>query len=312
LTLVGWIAGQLAALGERVAELDGRFLAVALVLQLAVLGFRALAWRGVLAAAYPRQRIPLFPVACAYAAGVALNAFVPARGGEGAKVALARTQIPGSSVATIAASLTVVLALDAILGAALLAALWGMGLAPALPSVPAVGVGPVAVGVAAASAIAVAVAARRFAAAIRGFLASAARGLAILRKPWVYAYSVVPFQLAAWACRIAVVFLVLHAFRIEAGLTTAALVVVLNGLSTAVPVPGGAGSQQVLAAYALQGAISTTGAISFSLGMQVGVTAVNTAVGLAAVMLLVRTLRPLAAVRAARGGSARRLPPAPS
>jgi Lysylphosphatidylglycerol synthase TM region len=283
-------------------ELDGRFLASALVLQLAILGFRALAWRGVLAAAYPREEIPVFAVGCAYAAGVGLNAFVPARGGEGAKVAIARAQIPGSCVATIAASLSVVLALDAILGAGLLVALWGMGLAPALPGLPAVDVGPVAAGVAAAAAIVASLAARRFAAVVRRFLACAAHGFAILRTPWVYAYSVLPFQLAAWGCRIGVVYLVLHAFRIEAGLTVAVLVVVLNGIATSVPVPGGAGTQQVLATYALQGAISTAGAVSFSLGMQVGITAINTTVGLLAVMLLFRTVRPLAAVRAARSG----------
>jgi hypothetical protein len=39
--------------------------------------------------------------------------------------------------------------------------------------------------------------------------------------------------------------------------------------------------------------------------MQVGTTAVNTAVGLAAAMLLFRTMRPLAAARAARARLAR-------
>jgi hypothetical protein len=295
----------MAAAAERVQELDGRFLAVALILQLATLGFRALAWRGVLAAAYPGTRIPVFSVGCAYAAGVALNAYLPARGGEGAKIALARVQIPGSSVATVAASLSVVLALDAVLGASLIGALWGMGLVPALPAVPSLGLVPLVAGIAAASALAAALAARRFATTVRRMLASAARGLAILRTPWVYVGTVLPFQLAAWACRIGVVYLVLHAFRIDADLTSAVLVVVLSGVSTAVPVPGGAGSQQILAAYALQGAISTAGAVSFSLGMQVGVTVINTTVGLAAVMLLFRTLRPIAAVRAAGARSAR-------
>jgi hypothetical protein len=60
----------------------------------------------------------------------------------------------------------------------------------------------------------------------------------------------------------------------------------------------------VLAAYALQGVVSTAGAISFSLGMQAGVTVVNTAVGLAATMLLFRTIRPLAAIRATNARTA--------
>jgi uncharacterized membrane protein YbhN (UPF0104 family) len=130
--------------------------------------------------------------------------------------------------------------------------------------------------------------------------ASAVRGFAVLRSPSLYVKTVLPFQLGAWACRIGVVYLVLQAFRIDAGLETAAVVVVLNGAATAVPVPGGAGSQQVLATYALQGAISTVGAMAFSLSMQAGVTVVNTLVGVAAAMFLFRTVHPVRAVRAVR------------
>jgi uncharacterized membrane protein YbhN (UPF0104 family) len=290
-----------AAVAERVAELDGRYLALAFLLQLAVLAFRALAWRGVLVAAYPEMRIPVLGVGCAYAAGVAVNAFVPARGGEGAKVALVRSQLPGSSVATIAASLSVVLALDALLGAALMTTLWSLGRAPALPSPPSFGALPLIVGVLGLAAVAAGLfVTARITASVRRFLAAAARGFSVVRSPWTYASTVLPFQLAAWACRIAVVYLVLHAFRLDAGLETAAVLVVFTGVSTAVPVPGGAGTQQVLATYALQGAVSAATAVSFSLGMQVGVTAVNTTVGLVAMMLLFRTVRPVGAVRSAR------------
>jgi uncharacterized membrane protein YbhN (UPF0104 family) len=286
-----------------VQDLDWRFLALALALQLTTLAFRALAWRNVLAAAYPQRQIPLFSLGCAYAAGIALNAYLPARGGEGAKVVLARAQIPGSSVPTIAASLTVLAMVDAVFGASLIAALWATGVLPKLPSVPALGFAHV---VAAVAAIVVFfLIGRRYRAGVGRFLVSAARGLAIMRSPSLYARSVLPFQLGAWACRIGVVYFVLQAFRIEAGLETALLVVVLNGLSTAVPVPGGAGSQQILATYALQGVISTAAAVSFSVSMQVGVTAVNTAVGLAATMLLFRTMRPIAAARSARARLAR-------
>jgi uncharacterized membrane protein YbhN (UPF0104 family) len=286
-----------------VQDLDWRFLALALTLQLTTLAFRSLAWRNVLATAYPARRIPVFSLGCAYAAGIALNAYLPARGGEGAKVVLARAQIPGSSVPTIAASLTVLAMVDAVFGASLIAALWATGVLPKLPSVPALGFAHV---VAAVAAIVVFfLIARRYRAGVGRFLVSAARGLAIMRSPSLYARSVLPFQLGAWACRIGVVYFVLQAFRIEAGLETALLVVVLNGLSTAVPVPGGAGSQQILATYALQGVISTAAAVSFSVSMQVGVTAVNTAVGLAATMLLFRTMRPIAGARSARARLAR-------
>jgi hypothetical protein len=214
---VASIGGDIAAAAERIPELDGRFLALALALQLATLAFRALAWRNVLAAAYPRQAVPLFPIGCAYAAGVAANAFLPVRGGEGVKIALARSQIPASSVATIAAALSVVIMLDAILGACVIVALWAAGVLPWLPSLPAVGALPVAVVVACSPHRR----SRAHRSSVRRCASTAARsavrGLAVLRSPWLYLRTVLPFQLAAWACRIGVVYFVLEAFRIEAG-----------------------------------------------------------------------------------------------
>jgi hypothetical protein len=98
-----------------------------------------------------------------------------------------------------------------------------------------------------------------------------------------------------------VAFFVLSAFGIHAGVAGAALVVVFTGLSTVVPVPGGVGTQQLLAAYALRGVAPLAGAVSFSVGMQVGVTAINTIVGATALMLMLRTFRPVAAMRSGIG-----------
>jgi hypothetical protein len=299
-TPLAGIGGGVAAVAERMQELDPRYAGIALALQLAHLALRALAWRSVLAAAYRDKRLPLFPVACAYTAGVALNAFLPARGGEAAKVGLVRAQVPGSSVPTIAASLSVLTLLDAVVGAALILTLWATGVLPAPPAVPAVGLVPAAAAAAVVVGVVVGLTARRFAARLQRLLRAAAQGVAILRDPARCARTVLPFHLSAWACRIGVVYFVLLAFHIDAGLEAAALVTVLSGAATAVPVPGGAGSQQVLATYALQGAISTAAAVSFSMGMQLGITTVNTAVGLVAAMLLFRTLSPAVALRSAR------------
>jgi glycosyltransferase 2 family protein len=276
-----------------VAELDGRFLLAALVFQLANLAFRALVWRNVLRAAYPDRPVPTASVTGSFLAGVALNAFLPARGGEVAKLALIRTRIHGSTVSTLAATLGVVALMDMLLGGLLFAALAASGVAPV--TVPSVGVAPIAAvaGVLVIAAVALKVRPQR----VRDLLAHLAQGAAVLRTPGRYLHSVLPLQLAAWTCRIGVAFLVLSAFGIQAGLATAALVVVFNGLSTAVPVPGGVGTQQVLAAYALRGVVPLAGAVSFSVGMQVGITVVNTLVGLTALMLMLRTLGPIAVVR---------------
>jgi uncharacterized membrane protein YbhN (UPF0104 family) len=300
------LASALSGVVDRIEGLDTRFIVPALVLQLATLGLRAVAWRNILTAAY-RRPIPVFSVTCAYVAGAALNGFIPARGGEAAKVALVRARIPGSSVPTIAGSLSVVCLLDGVISGSLVGILWATGAVPslALPPLPdphqlvTVLAAAVAVG-----ALFVAFASTRCSFRLRPLLSSIGAGLVVLRSPRAFFSGVLPLLLGAWTCRIAVVYLALHAFQIHAGVTTAALVAVLSGASAAVPVPGGGGSQQVFATYALRGSVSTAGAMSFSFGMQVGVTALNTVAGLVAAMVMFRTLRPLAALRSVRARAA--------
>ena len=73
---------------------------------------------------------------------------------------------------------------------------------------------------------------------------------------------------------------------------------ILCGASTLVPLtPGGAGTQQVMLAYALSQAATAAAIVSFSIGMQAGITAVNALLGVVAGMVAFRTLHPLRAVR---------------
>jgi uncharacterized membrane protein YbhN (UPF0104 family) len=295
----------LGAAAGRMADVDGGFLALALALQLGNLAFRSLAWRNVLAAAYPDRRIPLLGVAASYAAGVAANSFLPARGGEAVKVGLLRTQVPRSSVAALAAAGSVVLLLDTVLAGLLLASAWLLGAVPALP-VPAVLADHAAVKlVAAAAAIMVGATLvwrlrTRAPARLRGLAGQLRRGVAILGDPVRYVRAVASLQLAAWACRIGVVFALLAAFGLPATVQLAVLVVVVGGMSTLVPAtPGGVGTQQAMIVYVLHETVSAANALAFSVGMQATITAVNLVIGLTAVMLVFRTVRPLAAVRAA-------------
>ena len=93
-------------------------------------------------------------------------------------------------------------------------------------------------------------------------------------------------------------FCLLAAFRLRASVPAAGLVMVVAGLSTLVPLtPGGAGKQQAMVAYAMHQTVTTAAAVSFSLGMQAGVTVVNALLGIAAAMVAFRTL-------AAAGGDA--------
>jgi uncharacterized membrane protein YbhN (UPF0104 family) len=111
---------------------------------------------------------------------------------------------------------------------------------------------------------------------------------------------VASLQVTAWACRIGAVWALLAAFGLAVSPAVAAAVVLAAGASTVVPgAPGGAGTQQLLLVYALQHVASAADALSFAIAMQAGVTAVNVAVGLAAAMVVFRTLRPVPALRAA-------------
>lgn len=303
--------GSFGDVAAHFGDLDLRFVVLALVLQLTVVGLRALAWRNVLSAAYPQQRVGYWGIGAAYAAGMALNAFVPARGGDAAKIVLARTRIPGATIATVAASATVVLVADAAVTATLVASLWMLGVIPALPAPPgmlqAVLAHPLpAVGAVVSVGAAGWLATSRLGPRLRRLGGQLRQGGAILRSPGRYLRSVVSVQLAAWACRLGVVACLLAAFGLPATLENAALVVVLGGLSTLVPVtPGGVGTQQAMVTYALKETATAAGALSFSVGLQAGITVVNTALGLLALMLLFRTMRPLAAVRAGLGATRR-------
>jgi uncharacterized membrane protein YbhN (UPF0104 family) len=279
----------LGSISDRIAALDARWILIALAFHLGNLGCRALAWRAILGAAYPAARIRLLDVGAAYAAGVAANAYLPARGGEAIKIALVRLRIPGSTVAGVGASSGVVLLFDAVVGASLLGTAWALGLVPVLPhpSLPALAAGG-----------AVLVAGAVVVAAVPRLRASLRQGTAILSTPRVYLRRVVPYQAGAWACRLGVAFALLAAFGVHASLPVAGLVVVAGGMSTLVPAtPGGAGTQQLFIVVALQQVASAASALSFSIGMQVGITVVNTMVGLAAMMIVFGTMRP-AAIRA--------------
>ena len=202
------------------------------------------------------------------------------------KIALVRLRVRGSSVAAVGASSGVVLLFDTVVGACLLATAWALGLLPALPHPSPFTAA--AVGVALVLAAVVVAAVPRLRANLR-------QGAAILARPGVYLRQVVPYQAGAWVCRLGVAFAMLAAFGIPASVPIAGLVIVATGMSTLVPAtPGGAGTQQLLVVVALQQVASTTAALSFSIGMQVGVTVVNTLVGLVAITLVFGTMRPAA------------------
>lgn len=276
-------------------------LGIALVLHLLRLTVRTFAWRSILRASFPGERMPRRTVFGAYVAGVGVNSILPARGGDVLKALLVKRRVPASSYPTIAATLIVETLFDAVVGLAFLVWALQLGVLPgvgALDKLPSIdwrwpAQHPQAFGIIASSvAVGAVLLGIRLARHVREFRHRVAQGFAIMRTPWRYLREVVLWQALSWVLRVLSILWFLEAFGLNRRLHDAFLVQVVQSLSTLLPfTPGGAGTQQGFLVYVFRGNASTTSVLSFSVGMNIALTALNVVVGFAAIALMLKTLR---------------------
>ena len=286
---------------DHLAAVRWEALGIALALHLLKLVTRSLAWRNIIAAAYPGVRIGRPGVFGAYAAGVGVNAIAPARAGDLVKLYLVKRRVAGSTYPTLAPTLLVETLLDFVIAAALFGWALTLGVLPSrqivaqLPSVdwawpfrhPSATLA--IVGVLFLAALGSFIIARK---RVADFKRKVGRGFAILGDFKAYLRLVVSWQLLSWVLRLASVYWFLRAFGLAATVRNALLVQVVDSLSTLLPfTPGGAGTKQGLLAYVLHNRFSVSAVLSFSVGMNIALVAVNVVVGFAALFLLARTLR---------------------
>ncbi len=272
----------------------------ALACQSLKVAVRSRAWRNVLAAAYPGTKIRWRSIFGADAAAAGVNAVVPVRGGDVLRLYLVRRRVDGATYATLGASLLVMSIVDLVMSAALLAwalqqhVLPGVNVLHRLPSIdwfwlfrhPRVAVTVIGIVIVAALIVGVWAAAR-----IAAFRRRVAQGFTVLRTPRRYLRTVVPWQIADWAFRIATVFFFLRAFHVHADIRNALRVQVSSSLSTIVPLtPAGIGTEQALAVYVLAGQASRGALLAFSVGMKAFLSAFNVVLGLSAIAVMLRTL----------------------
>ena len=94
------------------------------------------AWRNVLAAAYPEERVPWISIYGAYLAGVGINAIIPARAGDAVRIVLAHRAIPGSTYTTVVSSTLVLSFFDIFAATTLLTWAAATGQLPGLDVLP--------------------------------------------------------------------------------------------------------------------------------------------------------------------------------
>jgi len=279
---------------------------------------RTRAWLNILRAAYPAQRVRWRGVLGAYVAGVGINAFAPARGGDLVKLYAVRQRIRGATAPTLVASLVAETLFDLAVAIALIVFTYASGRLPQLPRIPessafewsfiARHLEAVAFVVLASMILGVALV-RYLAHHVRQFWARVGQGMAILRTPRRYLRLVAAYQALGWCLRVGVAYLLLDAFGASASVQNALVVLVVGAVATLLPfTPGGVGAQQALLVVALAGTASRGRLLAFSVGAQAVTMTVSVVAGVIALLAMFGTLR-IGALRQRAGHAAD--PPGP-
>jgi uncharacterized membrane protein YbhN (UPF0104 family) len=285
---------------NHLAEVKWEALGLALACQVVKLGFRSYAWRSILRASFPDQRLKLRTVFGAYTAGVGVNSIVPARGGDVVKLYLVKQRLRNASYATLAPTLIVETLFDAVVAGGLLIWALYLGVLPTqqvysrIPSVDwrfFVHHGRLTLLVGAALLIGALVGFVWARMRWREFKQRVSLGFAILRDRPRFLRSVILPQAISWGFRIAGLVFFLRAFGVHASLHNALLAQVVDSLATLFPAtPGGAGTKQGLIVFLFRHqAVSRALLLAFSVGMNIALVALNVVLGLLAVGLMTRT-----------------------
>ena len=306
------VLASLESAADRFVALDMRFVLLALAFQLVNLALRSLALRNVIAASYPEKRVSAWTVGGGVCGRRCIERFRSCSRGEALKIALLRLRIAGSSVPTLVSAGGLLTALDAVIGASLIGSFLGLGLPPSLPS----------------PRLPSATVTRRTCSSPAPSPSSSPQRLC-----WQRDRSLVVPGRSGFTCGRAE----RSCGRLDA--TSARSCSCSSAAGPAAPASPSAFSPRSVspplcrwrsswsspaasrrsspprAAPGRNRCCSSTRSSkrprrrrrSFSVGMQVGITTVNTLIGLSALMLMFRTVRPTAAVRAARRAAGARV-----
>jgi uncharacterized membrane protein YbhN (UPF0104 family) len=269
--LGGWdVRAWLAASWESFASISVGYVLPALVLQSLGLCLAGAAWFGILRYAYPPGEVSYIRVLACCATGAALNHVLPANAGTLVTALMFVATIQSATPAGIIAAAAVEKLLFAVLGAAVWLYLFltvggsfdrKFGFLSQHPWSAAL----LAVVVIAVVAVGGRLAWRR----LKRVWEEARQGGGIVRDPRAYAVRVAVPQLLEWCCRVAVVGLLLAAYRIPVHFHTLMSVFGGNSVANLASVtPGGIGVNQAFNVASLRDVTSAAHANAFSVAHQ--------------------------------------------
>ena len=303
-------AGLVGGTLDAIAAVSPWLLGLAVALHLLKVAAEARAWHRIVAYAERPTEVRFRTTLAAFVGSIGANAFLPARVGEAFRIGVVRRRVPGSSVATIAATIAleslVELSFAAIVLGALL--LGGRSTPLGLPAARLVSQ-PLLVGGLATVLVVVGAVTVLFRRSAPDLARRLTRGFAVVGCARAFG-AVCVWKLAAWTLRIASVLVFLLAFHVRATPWTPLVVIGAQSVAAMVPLlPGNAGTQQAAFAMVLAGSASAATILGFGVGMQASTLVADVVVGGAAAALLAGSADPRRALLALRS---RRLARAPT
>ena len=277
---------DLGIVGDAFGAVEWRWVAVAVVVNLASVVVRSVAWKVVVDQAVPPPHPRHRSVFAAFSIGLLGNAALPGRVGELARVIVLTRRMRRfrGSWATLTGTVFAHRLFDVVVAIALVVFVLYTARIPdwARPGLA------IALGIGVGLLVAALVLARREPATsldeigrIRRVLRMGRWGLTVLHRP-APAVGALFFQALGWTAQLFAVWAALRAFAIDASLPTAALVLVLVNLVTVFPLwPGNVGLVQVAVALSLlPHGVSYARGFAFGIGLQAIEASVGVALGL--------------------------------
>jgi uncharacterized membrane protein YbhN (UPF0104 family) len=269
----------LSSVWDALTEISLGYLLAGWAVQTAQTTLTALAWYSILRAGFPRAPIPYLQVLAAYAAGVALNGFLPANLGTLVMLLMFVALIPGANFAGVLGGMVVQKIFFTAVGTFVYLYLFlsvagsfelQLGLAHDHPVLVTL--------VLAGGAFLIFLLVRIFWRKLHGLWVKAKQGGAILARPRDYFLKVFLPSLGAWIAKLGVTAIFLAGYGIPVTFHSIMSVIGGNSLANTVSAtPGGVGINQAVNSIALDDYTDRATATAYSLGQQLAITVFNIA-----------------------------------
>ncbi len=281
------ILGWLRQVWDQVTAIPARYLVAGLFFQTLQTTFTALAWLGILRAAYPEVNIEFRAILAAYAVSVALNGFLPANLGTLVLLIMLDALIPGAGFPGIFAAYLVQKIFFTVISVFVYLYLFltttGMKIGGSrTPDTGHILANPLLwTGII----VAVVILGRLLWRQLKKLWERAKVGGAILRTPSKYFTRVFLPSFAGWIAKLCVIAVFLGAYAIPVTFSSVMHVVGSNSIANTVSVtPGGVGVNQAMNVTALKDVTDATTATAYSIGQQLVTTAWNQVFALALIV----------------------------